>query len=287
VLAALAAEYAAQKLMGREITISDGSAALTGLLLGMCLPPALPLWMAALGAAFAIIIGKQAFGGLGCNVFTPAHIGRAMLLASFPAQMTTWVKPGGALDAMTTATGGSLDAMSGATPLAALKIAAHNLPPAEVMGAVSQSVSLGHLFLGNVAGSLGETCIPALLLGGSYLLWKKHIDWRIPVSYLGSVFAIMLVYGLFCGYGAEFALFHLLGGGLIIGAFFMATDWVTSPLTAGGRLLFGLGLGMVTSLIRLMGSYTEGVCYAILVMNMLTPLIDRYTGRRVFGRRDK
>ena len=285
VLAAIAAEYICQRIMQRDITIADGSAALTGLLLAMCLPPVLPLWIAAIGSAFAIVIGKQVFGGLGCNVFNPAHIGRAILLASFPAQMTTWSWPGGEVDAVTKAT--LADAVSGATPLVQLKMATEKFAPEDVMQAVTGNTSIIDLFTGNIAGSLGETCVPALLLGGLYLIWRGHIDWRIPVYYLGSVFVIMLAYAMFNGYGLEFSLFHLLSGGLIIGAFFMATDWVTSPLTAKGRIIFAIGLGVLTCLIRLKSSYSEGVCYSILLMNMLTPLIDRYSKRRVFGRSAK
>ncbi len=279
-VAAIVTEYICQKIMGRAITITDGSAALTGLLLAMCLPPSLPLWMSALGSVFAIVIGKQVFGGLGCNVFNPAHIGRAMLLTSMPAHMTTWTEPG------------RIDAISSATPLAAMRMFEYSSTTDATTQATVQATtqatsnlpSLFDMFIGNISGSLGETSALALLLGGIYLIWRGHIDWRIPVYYLGSVFIIMLAYGSFKGYGLWFPLFHLLGGGLLIGAFFMATDWVTSPLTAKGRIVFALGLGLLTCLLRLKSGYTEGVCYSILLMNMLTPLIDRYTKQRVFGR---
>ena len=282
VIAAVMAEYICQKIMQRDITVGDGSAALTGLLLAMCLPPALPLWMAALGSVFAIVIGKQVFGGLGCNVFNPAHIGRAMLLASFPAQMTTWSVPQSAADAVTQAT--SADAVTWPTPLAYLKNMAQSVAPENVMPAALDHVSLFDMFIGNISGSLGETSIPALLIGGIFLVARKHIDWRIPVVYIGSVYVIMSVYAAVQGYDMNFALYHVLGGGLIIGAFFMATDWVTSPITPKGRIVFAIGLGMLTSLIRLKSGYAEGVCYSILLMNMLAPLIDRYTRSRVFGR---
>ena len=283
VLAAIGAEYICQKIMQRDITVTDGSAALTGLLLAMCLPPALPLWIGALGSIFAIVIGKQVFGGLGCNVFNPAHIGRAILLASFPAHMTTWSMPLGAVDAVSSASS-TTDAVSWATPLAHMKTLSETVAPNQLVQTVTNDISLYNLFIGNITGSLGETCVPALLLGGLYLVYRGHIDWRIPVYYIGSVFLIMLLYGIFQGYGWEFSLFHLLSGGLVIGAFFMATDWVTSPLTNKGRIIFAIGLGVLTCLIRLKSSYSEGVCYSILIMNMLTPLIDRYTKRRVFGR---
>ena len=280
VISAMLAEYICQKIMQRKISIQDGSAALTGLLLAFCLPPDLPFWMAALGSFFAIVVGKQIFGGLGCNVFNPAHIGRAILLASFPAQMTTWRLPSAAQSA-------SVDAISNATPLAQLKIATKTIAPENVMQSVTEHLSFFDLFTGNIAGSLGETCVPALLAGGIFLIIRKHIDWRIPVVYIGSVFMTMLVYGLYCGLGLQYPLFHVLSGGLLIGAFFMATDWVTSPLTRKGRIVFACGLAILTCLIRLKSSYTEGVCYSILLMNMLVPLIDRYTRRSVFGRTTK
>lgn len=251
VITALLSEVIAQKIMHREVTISDGSAVITGLLLAFCLPSTIPLWIAAIGSAVAIIIGKQFFGGLGCNIFNPALIGRAFLVASWPVPMTTWVTP--------------LDGVTTATPLGILK-----------EGLSEQLPSLGQLFMGNVAGCLGETSALALIVGGLYLLYKGHIDWRIPFSYLGTVFVVTAVVG------AD-PFFHLLSGGLMLGAFFMATDWVTSPITKKGRLIFGIGCGLLTVLIRLMGGYPEGVCYSILLMNLATPLIDRYTKARVFG----
>lgn len=251
VITALLSEVIAQKIMHREVTISDGSAVITGLLLAFCLPSTIPLWIAAIGSAVAIIIGKQFFGGLGCNIFNPALIGRAFLVASWPVAMTTWVTP--------------LDGVTTATPLGIIK-----------EGLSEQLPSLGQLFMGNVAGCLGETSALALIVGGLYLLYKGHIDWRIPFSYLGTVFVVTAVVG------AD-PFFHLLSGGLMLGAFFMATDWVTSPITKKGRLIFGIGCGLLTVLIRLMGGYPEGVCYSILLMNLATPLIDRYTKARVFG----
>ncbi len=298
VLAALAAEYACQKLMGRPVTIFDGSAALTGLLLALCLPPALPLWTAALGSVFAIVIGKQVFGGLGCNVFNPAHIGRAILLTSMPVQMTFWTAPlntdaisvatqsAGKTDAVSSATrlAGQMDAVSSATPLAQSRALEYASSP-EAFSTITDALpNLFDMFIGNISGSLGETCAPALLMGGLFLIWRGHIDWRIPVYYIGSVFLIMSAYATARGYGMWYPVYQVLAGGLLIGAFFMATDWVTSPLTAKGRIIFALGLGLLTCLLRLKSGYVEGVCYSILIMNMLTPLIDRYTRRRVFGR---
>jgi electron transport complex protein RnfD len=250
VLVAIVSEIIAQKIMQREVTIDDGSAVVTGLLLAFCLPSSLPLWIAAIGAAVAIIIGKQLFGGLGNNIFNPALIGRAFLVASWPVAMTTWVTP--------------FDGVTTATPLGLLK-----------EGVTQGLPTLSQLFLGNVGGCLGETSALALILGGLYLLYKGHIDWRIPFSYLGTVFVLTAITGS--------PLYHLLGGGLMLGAFFMATDWVTTPITKQGRIIFGLGCGLLTVIIRLMGGYPEGVCYSILLMNLVTPLIDRYTKARVFG----
>jgi electron transport complex protein RnfD len=258
VFVAVISEVIAQKIMKKEVTVDDYSAVVTGLLLAFCLPATIPWWMAAVGAVVAIIIGKQLFGGLGNNIFNPALVGRAVLLASWPVAMTNWVNP--------------LDGVTTATPLGMLK-----------EGTAAQLPSLGQLFIGNVGGSLGETCALALLLGAIYLLYKGHIDWRIPFSYIGTVFVLTAIIGVFKGEGLWYPLYHLLAGGLILGAFFMATDWVTSPLTKKGKFIFGLGCGLLTVVIRLQGGYPEGVCYSILLMNMVTPLIDRYTKPRVFG----
>ncbi|NLW17282.1 MAG: RnfABCDGE type electron transport complex subunit D [Firmicutes bacterium] len=246
---AVATEAVIQKLSGRPITIRDYSAAVTGLLLAFSVPAGLPLWMVAVGSAFAIAIGKHVFGGLGNNPFNPALVGRAVLLASWPAQMTTWVAP---FTFLTTATplGG------GAKP------------------------AYGSLFLGAIPGSLGETSALALIIGGLYLLWRGIIDWYIPVGYIGAVAVFTLVFG-------GDPLFHVLAGGLLLGAFFMATDPVTSPMTKRGRLIMGIGCGLITSVIRLWGGYPEGVTYAILIMNALTPLIDRYVRPVRFGAASK
>lgn len=256
---ALVAEAVCQKVMGREPSLHDYSAAVTGLLLALTLPPTLPLWMAAVGSAVAIVVAKQFFGGLGSNLFNPALLGRAFLTASFPVAMTNWTTP--------------IDAVSTATPLGILKEATGETLP-----------SLLDLFTGNVSGSLGETSALALILGGVYLLYKGHIDWRIPGGFIGTVFVFAALKGLSAGQGLEPAFFHILAGGLLLGAFYMATDWVTSPITKTGRLVFGIGCGLLTVLIRFLGGYPEGVCYSILLMNTLTPLIDRYTKARVFGR---
>ncbi|MBI5554244.1 MAG: RnfABCDGE type electron transport complex subunit D [Elusimicrobia bacterium] len=248
---AIAAEFISEKIMKREVTVSDGSAAITGLLLAMVCPPGIPLWIIAIGAAVSIVLGKQVFGGLGYNPFNPALIGRAVLMASWPVAMTTWVTP--------------FDAITTATPLAIAKFnLAQPLP------------SYWNLFIGNRAGSLGETSALALLLGAAYLLYKKQISWHLPVSFIAAV-------GLLSSIIGKDPLFNILAGGLILGAFFMATDMVTSPMTGQGKIIFGCGGGILTILIRYKGGFPEGVCYSILIFNMLTPLIDKYTRPQKFG----
>jgi H+/Na+-translocating ferredoxin:NAD+ oxidoreductase subunit D len=258
VASAYAAELICLKVRDKE-SPNEYSAVVTGLLLAFCLPPTLPVWMAALGAIFAIVIAKHLFGGLGHNIFNPALIGRAFLLASFPVAMTRWTNP--------------LDGMSTASPLGIMKEATGQALP-----------TIGQLFWGNVGGSLGETSAVALLLGGIFLLFRKHIDWRIPGSFLGTVFCLTSLVAAIKGEGIWYPVFHLMAGGLFLGAFFMATDWVTSPVTRLGRIIFGVGCGSLVVLIRLKGGYPEGVAYSILLMNVATPLIDRYTKARVFGR---
>jgi len=255
IIVALVTELVIQKLRGVDIAIFDGSAALTGLLLAFCLPSSVPLWLAACGAFIAIAIGKQAFGGLGQNIFNPALVGRAFILAAWPTYMTTWPVPRS-----------SVDAISSATPLA------NNFV----------GISYWDLLIGNRAGSLGEICVFSLLAGALFLLVLGYISWHIPLSFIGTVAVFTWIFGgegLFSGPW----LFHILSGGLILGAFFMATDYVTSPLTNKGRLIFGFGCGLFTSVVRLWGGYPEGVCYAILLMNAATPLIDRYTKPKLFG----
>ena len=248
---AILSEALCQKLMRRKITVDDGSAVVAGLLLSMVLPPHLPWWMVAVGSFFALVIVKQLFGGLGNNIFNPALAGRAFLLASFPVYMTSWVRP--------------FDAMSCATPLAIVK---DNLS-----GAIP---SLWDLFIGKTAGSLGETSILALLLGAGFLFWRKIISWHIPLTFTGTVALLSWVFG-------RDPLFSILAGGLILGAFFMAVDPVTSPMTAKGQIIFGIGCGIITVVIRCWGGYPEGVCYSILLMNALVPLIDRYIKPRKLG----
>ncbi len=251
-----------QKLRRKTITINDGSALLTGLLLALVLPPSLPLWVGFLGAVMAIVIGKQIFGGLGQNIFNPALIGRAFLMATFPVMLTTWIKPG------------IFDAVSTATPLSIMKFD-------------KNITSTLYLFLGNTGGSLGETCAIALIIGAIFLLIKKYMDWRIPLSYIGTVLILSSV--LYLIKPAKYATpwFHLFAGGLMIGALFMATDPVTSPVTKKGRYIFGVGCGILVIIIRTWGGLPEGVMYSILLMNAFTPLINRYTVPVQFGGRKK
>jgi electron transport complex protein RnfD len=256
-------EAASQLVFKREITVADGSAAVTGLLLAFTCPPQTPVWMIALGAFVAIFLVKQLFGGVGHNIFNPALTARAIMLASFPVAMTSWAAPVRSFL-------GSVDATSAASALGIVKEAA------KAGTTVAMPYGYLDLLLGNVPGSLGETCKVALLLGAAFLFLYKVIDWKIPVTFLGSVALLSWVVG-------RNPLFELLSGGLVLGAFFMATDYVTSPTTANGRLIFGLGCGAITFLIRNYGGFPEGVCYAILFMNVCSPLIESYVRPRRFG----
>lgn len=247
------------KLMKRASTWKDGSALITGILLGMNLNAGVPWWVCVLGGILAIILGKQLFGGLGYNPFNPALVARVGLLIGFPAIMTTWNTPQAGKMVV--------DTVTAATPL----------------GLEPGATSLGNLLSGNVGGCLGETSAIALLIGGAILLAFKLIKWQVPLAFLGSVFAITGVAHLISPETTHSPLFHLLSGGLLLGAFFMATDMVTSPMTKKGALIFGLGCGIMTSAIRLWGSYPEGVSFSILFMNALTPLIDRISISKPFG----
>jgi electron transport complex protein RnfD len=261
---AVLTEYIIQKLQKKPTTIADGSAALTGLLLALTVTPQLPGWMIVIGAVVAIGLAKHIFGGLGHNPFNPALIGRAFMLASWPVAMTTWVWPANSLGWA----GSKVNAIAGATVL--------NLDKMGTLNQLGLKVPYLNLFIGNIAGSLGETSALLLLLGGLYLLMTKVIDWRIPVSFLGTVVVLSLVF-------QKDPLFQILAGGVFLGAFFMATDWVTSPVTPKGRIYFGIGCGTLTMLIRIFGGYPEGVCYSILIMNAVTPLLDRMTIPKRFG----
>ncbi len=273
VAACLVFEYVIQKyLMKQRPTIWDGSAIITGVLLAFNLPSSLPLWIVVIGALVAIGIGKMSFGGLGNNIFNPALVGRVFLLISFPVQMTTWPVPNGFATA---------DAVTGATPLALVKEAVKN---GQAVGDTLSSVGIttGNLILGNIGGSLGEVAAIGLLLGFAYMLIRKIISWHIPVA----IFATVIVFSgiLNLADPAQFAgpVFHLFTGGLMLGAIFMATDYVTSPMTHKGMLIYGVGIGLLTVIIRIFGAYPEGMSFAILIMNGFTPLINRYCKPRRF-----
>ena len=273
VVACLVFEYVIQKyLMKQRPTIWDGSAIITGVLLAFNLPSSLPLWIVVIGALVAIGIGKMSFGGLGNNIFNPALVGRVFLLISFTVQMTTWPVPNGFATA---------DAVTGATPLALVKEAVKN---GQAVGDALSSAgfSTGNLILGNMGGSLGEVAAIGLLLGFAYMLIRKIISWHIPVA----IFATVIVFSgiLNLADPAQFAgpVFHLFTGGLMLGAIFMATDYVTSPMTHKGMLIYGVGIGLLTVIIRVFGAYPEGMSFAILIMNGFTPLINRYCKPRRF-----
>jgi electron transport complex protein RnfD len=246
----VASEAVWQKLSGKRATVSDLSAALTGLLLAYNVPPSIPLWMAAIGGVFSIIIVKQFFGGLGQNIMNPALAGRAMMLICWPVAMTTW----------------TLHGVSGPTPLSIIKFSGQGLP------------SVIDALVGNIGGCVGETSALALIAGGGYLIWRGIISWRIPAAYIATVALMSALLGRSGGF-----LLETLSGGLILGAFFMATDYATSPMTAPGQIIFALGCGLITSLIRAFGGYPEGVSYSILIMNLAVPIIDRLTPPRVLG----
>ena len=250
-----------QKLSERKISIDDGSAVLTGLLLALTLPPNFSLWATAIGSAFAIGIGKQVFGGLGFNIFNPALVGRAFLQAAFPVQITTWTMPNYSIDSVTLA-----------TPLAAFKFDKIITP-------------LSSMLIGNVGGCIGETSGIAILLGGLFLIAVRIVNWRIPLSIIIGVFIFGGIFFLIDPMEYPSPIFHIFAGGFLLGAFFMATDYVTSPVTAKGMYIFGLGIALVLVIIRLFGGLPEGVMYAILFMNAFVPIINRYTLPEPFGLR--
>lgn len=259
IVSAVFFELLYEKLMKKPVTISDLSAVVTGILLAMNLPVAAPVWVPVVGSAFAIIFAKQIFGGLGQNFINPALAGRAFLLASYPTEMTTWTTPTGL---------SGVDAVAVATPLAELK--AGSLPTA----------SLSDLVLGNVGGCLGETCAIALIIGGLYLLYRHVISWRIPVFYIATVFVLFAVIGR---KGVHLPLQEIFAGGVMLGGIFMATDYASSPVTPKGQVIFAIGAGLLTYLIRTFGGYPEGVSYSILIMNLCVPLIERVTEPTIFG----
>jgi len=260
-------------------SLADGSAVLTGLILGLCLPPGIALWMAFLGGCIAIGLGKLVFGGLGQNLFNPALVGRAFLQAAFPTAITTWSEQGAVGEFLTVRPGnfamplmqGSVDAVSTATPLGLMKFEGVSTP-------------ITPLLMGDTAGSLGETCGVVIVLVGLLMAWRRIFDWRIPAAILVSVAVLSAIVWSFDTEAYPSPGFMLCSGGLLFGAVFMATDPVTSPLTPRGAWVFGIGVGVLVVLIRLWGGLPEGVMYAILLMNAATPLIDRVCQPRVFGR---
>lgn len=285
-------------LMKRPNPLGDYSALITGLLLAFNLPAGIPLWMAALGSVFALAVAKWAFGGLGHNFINPALAGRAFLLASYPGAMTTFTAPGtGTMSGLPARALERLvahvDGVSSATPLAAFsKISAYVSQSGGTHVSSFQMLDFGealrNLFIGNVGGSLGETSALALLIGAVLMLYRRVIGFRIPVLYIATVGALTWLYfglgqGFFTSTTAIIVMYQLLSGGLILGAFFMATDMVTSPVTGKGQIVFAIGCGILTFTIRRFGGYPEGVCYSILLMNLVVPLIDRYTQPRVYG----
>ena len=257
IISAVFFEWLYEKITKKPVTINDLSAVVTGLLLAMNLPASAPVWVAIVGSAFAIIFAKQLFGGLGQNFINPALAGRAFLLASYPTEMTTWVVPNGL----------AADAATYATPLAQLKNG-------------TLDASLGQLVMGQVGGTIGETCAIALIIGGLYLLWKHVISWKIPVIYIATVFILFAVIGR---HGMRMPVQEIFAGGVMLGGIFMATDYASSPVTPKGQVIFAVGAGLLTYLIRTFGGYPEGVSYSLLIMNCCVPLIERSTEPTIFG----
>lgn len=288
-------EWAVCKFQGRESTLGDWSAVITGLLLGLTLPPAMPLWMVALGGVVSIGLGKMLFGGLGFNVFNPALVGRAFLQAAFPTAITTWVPAmtGGRFAnfvpttltfpfarpdwAAVKAFAANVDGWTGATPLALMKF--------DMGTPAYEAISNRMLFLGDISGSAGETCAFIILLGGVYLAARGMLSWRIPAAVLASAFVLSGIFWLVDKSAFPSPVFMLFSGGLMLGAVFMATDMVTSPVTPLGMWIFGGIIGGLTVIIRLFGGLPEGVMYSILLANALTPLINQFTQPRIYGAR--
>lgn len=255
VLSCVLSEYLFESLMGKPVTVSDGSALVTGMILGLNMPPAIPLWIPFLGGVFAVIVVKQLYGGLGQNFMNPALAARCFLLISFAGKMTTFTYN---------------DAVAGPTPLASLK--------------AGEAVDLTAMFIGKISGTIGEVSVIALLIGAAYLLFRKVISIRIPAAYIITVAVFVFVFGR---HDLTYVLTHICGGGLIFGAFFMATDYVTSPITPRGQIIFGILLGVLTGLFRLFGGSAEGVSYAIIIANILVPLIEKISLPVAFGKEGK
>ena len=276
VISALAFEYLIQRfILKKPSSISDGSAIITGMLLAFNLPSNLPIHLIIIGSFVAIAVGKMSFGGLGNNPFNPALVGRVFLLISFPVQMTSWPNP-------IVSRFNYLDAQTGATPLAMVKEAFKNGEPfSKILS--DMNVSYSDMFIGNMGGSLGEISALAILIGLAYMLIRKIITWHIPVSMLGTMFVFSGILWLTNSDNYADPVFHLLTGGALLGAVFMATDMVTSPMSRQGQIVFGVGIGFLTIIIRVFGAYPEGVSFAILIMNAFVPLINTYMKPKRFG----
>lgn len=270
VTGSVGAEFLCQKISKQESTIGDFSAVVTGLLLAFNVPASLPWWMCLLGAAFAIIVVKMVFGGIGNNFVNPALAARAFLLASFPVAMTLWTRTG-----VNWVSSENIDAYTTATPLSFLKAGSNG-----VSSLADSGISISNMLIGNIGGCIGETSDVLIILGGLYLMYKGIINYVIPTFYICTVAILMFILG---GFNFTFVIYELLAGGLMLGAFFMLTDYTTSPMTKKGQIIYAVLAGLITTVIRLYGGYPEGVSYSILLVNIMTPLIDKYTKTKVFG----
>ena len=268
VVACLFWEWLYRKLLKKPQSIGDLSAVVTGMLLAFVCPPELPWWALVIGAFFSIVVVKQLYGGIGCNFLNPALAGRAILLASYATAMTTWTLPTSKIDTV----------VSTATPLAIMKEGT-----VEKFTELTTNYSVADMFIGRVGGSLGEVSALALLLGGAWLLIRKVISWHTPVAFIGTVAILTLIAAPAGIDNVQYMLYNVFGGGLMLGAIFMATDYATSPVTKPGQLIFGIGCGLITCFIRRFGSYPEGVCYSILIMNCTTWLLDKYIRPTIYG----
>ena len=264
-------EWLYRKLMKKPQSVGDLSAVVTGMLLAFVCPVTTPYWMIIIGGFFSIVVVKQLFGGIGKNFVNPALAGRAFLLGSYAGVMTTWID---ATQNKAPLMGSTADIVTAATPLAYMKTGN--------MAGLTETYSVMDMFLGKTGGSLGEISAAMLILGGLYLIWRKVINWQTPVAYIATVAVLSFLFPK-AGSSLEWMLYSVFGGGLMLGAFFMATDYATSPVTKKGQLIFGIGCGLFTVFIRYFGSYNEGVCYSIMVMNCFTALIDKYTKPTRFG----
>ncbi|MCL2088286.1 MAG: RnfABCDGE type electron transport complex subunit D [Oscillospiraceae bacterium] len=269
IISAVLAEYLFQKVTGKAVTIHDCSAAITGLLIALTLPPAVPLWVPVIGGFFAVVAVKQLFGGLGSNFMNPALAARAFLVAAFPVYMTNWVFPRMSEGA---------DAVAGATYLTIIK---------QNTAFVPESADYAAVFFGNIGGCIGETSALALIAGGIFLIFRRVINWRVPVFYVGSFGLFAFIFGRNGYFAGENIFFEMMAGGLLLGAIFMATDYATTPISPRGKIIMGIGCGFLTVMIRFYSGYPEGVCFAIIIMNVFVPIIDKYIRPRVYGRRNR